>query len=92
METRMERYAKYREEIRRMPPEEFPSSTNEDGTAAAKPSSPIPFEEEGESESSGTPFMIYLSKRKFWFAVKVGLLILVIIAFVIWWVLLQGRK
>jgi len=93
METRMERYSKYREQIRRMTPEQFAALNSEDGAAPAKsPALPIPFEEEGAGKSGSAPYLLYLSRRKLWFAIKVALLILTIAAFVVWWTIMQGGR
>ena len=89
----MERYAKYREQIRRMTPEEFPTPEDAPRSAeAAESTSPLPFEEARDDSATGGPYALYLSKRKVWLAIKIILFLLAVAGFVIWWVLMQGRR
>lgn len=96
METRMERFARYREEIKRMAPERFPTRKESEGEfesakEATLPQHFSPGDEEGRESKSG-PYYLYLRRRKKMFAVKIIALILVVAVFAIWWFLLQGRK
>ncbi len=94
METRMERYAKYREQIRRMAPMDFPSADSR-GKAreSIDPEFSMPYDDEGfEEVAHNGPYLLYLSRRKRWLVIKIVLLLLAIGGFVLWWFLLQGRK
>ena len=100
METRMERYAKYRESIKRMAPEEFaprksgmakPKTTNEIAAPEFDFSFDPLLENGGEKTNSG-PYSLYIKKRKRWLIIKLVCLVVVAGAFVAWWFLMQGRK
>ncbi len=87
----MERYARYREQIRRMPESDFPrqgvSASNEpEETEVGAPS----LKERGEGQTS--PYSLYLHQRRVWFIVKVALLVVAVALFILWWFLMQGRK
>lgn len=87
METRKERYAKYREQIRHMRDGEFPkASTGEDVSAASNATVTV-------SESSGDmmPYALYLRHRRKMLAFKVLAFVLATSGFVVWWFLMQGR-
>ena len=91
----MERYAKYREQIKRMAPEQFSSKKVEQEDVDSAKEATIPSftsTTDGQSKSKSGPYYLYLRRRKRWFAVKVIALVLVVAAFVVWWFLLQGRK
>ena len=100
METRMERYAKYREQIKRMPSEQFASyKTNKSDLEAAKEAVPAVDSLSGGSTSSAPkskgnsgPYSLYLRKRKRWLLIKLVSFVVVAGIFVLWWFLLQGRK
>lgn len=91
----MERYAKYREQIKRMAPEQFSSKKVEQEDLDSAKEATIPSfasaaDEQRKSKSG--PYYLYLRKRKRWFVIKVIALVIVVAAFVTWWFLLQGRK
>ena len=90
METRMERYAKYREQIRRMPESDFPRPA--DSSANADDREDAPIGEEEERRGASAPYRLYLNHRRNWFLVKVGLLVVAVGLFILWWFLMQGRK
>lgn len=90
----MERYAKYREQIKRMAPDEFSSKKVEQEDLDSAKEATLPSfstQEEGTKTKSG-PYYLYLQRRKRWFVVKVVCFALVVAAFLVWWFLLQGRK
>lgn len=99
METRMERYAKYREQIKRMPASGFPSrqasSDNPESTAKQVPEQPaFSYEEEGFANglSKNSPYSIYARKKRINFLIKILVTAFIIGLFVAWWFLLQGRR
>ena len=91
----MERYFKYREQIKRMAPEEFSAKKTEKEDLESVKDATIPgfvsTSDDGEKTKS-SPYFLYLRKRKRWFVVKLVALALVVAAFVVWWILMQGRK
>lgn len=95
METRMERYAKYRESIKRMAPEEFETRKGvkkdpEQAESLPDYSYDSAIQEGVENESSG-PYSLYLRRRRKWLILKVVCLVLAIAGFLVWWFLMQGR-
>ena len=91
----MERYFKYREQIKRMAPEEFSSKKVEKEDAESAKEATLPnfttsMDEGGKAKSS--PYYLYLRKRKRWFVIKLIALGLVVAGFIVWWFLMQGRK
>lgn len=97
METRMERYAKYRDQIRRMPPEQFQSkkvakSDLDAAKDAVAPELSITDGGNGKTGRNSAPYSLYLKRRKRWLVVKIVALVLAVGAFVLWWFLLQGRR
>ncbi len=100
METRMERYAKYRESIKRMAPEEFEPRKIDSSAEAAVKDATLPdlsfsydaaLQEEGSHNRTG-PYSLYLKRRKRWLLIKAICLLVVATIFIVWWFLLQGRK
>ena len=94
VETRKERYSKYREQIRHMREEEFPKAGRvaegesasveavaSDGGAVLSQSQP----------SSMLPYELYLHHRYKMLAVKIIAFALTVVGFVVWWLLMQGR-
>ena len=98
METRMERYAKYREQIKRMSPDEFtPKKVNKDEMESVKdavaPELSFAYDEQpSDTGRNSAPYSLYLKKRKRWLVVKIIALALAIAGFIVWWFLMQGRK
>ena len=92
METRKERYSKYREQIRHMREEDFPKGGHVDaeGSTAEASAAHNPAEVSDQS-SILSPYDLYLRHRYKMLAVKVVALVLTIAGFVVWWVLMQGR-
>ena len=90
METRMERYAKYREQIRHMREEDFPKKGNADNTSSDSVATFAPAEV-SEQSAIVSPYGLYLRHRHKMLAVKIVALALVIAAFAVWWILMQGR-
>ena len=93
----MERYAKYRAQIKRMAPDQFASKkvTPEDEEAAKESSSmaSVISTDDGLVGNGNTgPYSLYLKRRKRLFLIKIILFVVVVAAFVVWWFLLQGRK
>ena len=96
----MERYAKYREQIKRMPPEQFttfkPKKKELEEAGEAQPAE-VSFsygakETPSKEKSKSGPYSLYLKKRKHWFWIKVGCFVIVVGLFILWWFLLQGRQ
>ena len=93
METRKERYSKYRQEILRMPKESFGKNgsfcrkMNADELSSISslgtPESSIYYMNENEpsysSEKNRTPYLIYLKKRRAFLWLKVSILVLTIV-------------
>lgn len=97
METRMERYAKYREQIRRMPEDQFAKQQDHKAQADSEEPSPIEKVEELAGIDQPTskpqgPYALYLKGRRRFLALKLVLFVLVLAAFIVWWFLMQGRK
>ncbi len=90
METRRERYAKYREQIRHMREEDFPKGGNA-GATSAEASATIGPAEISDQSSAMLPYDLYLRHRYKTLAIKIIALVLTIAAFIVWWVLMQGR-
>lgn len=100
METRMERFAKYRESIRRMAPEEFAAHKVGNKEAEAVNEAVLPdfstnFDggiQSDEGTTTSGPYSLYLKRRKRWLVVKLVCFAVVAAIFVVWWFLMQGRK
>ena len=98
METRMERYAKYRESIKRMAPDQFPPRKSEpiNSSSSDNEDFPVPtyesLMEEGKENARTGPYSLYLKRRRRNLAIKLIVLVLVAAGFLVWWFLLQGRK
>ncbi|MBE6126782.1 MAG: hypothetical protein E7182_02245 [Erysipelotrichaceae bacterium] len=95
METRMERYAKYREQIKRMAPEDFAPKKETDAEEAKE--HPLDFsyaesEQTGDGKANTAPYALYLRRRRRFLVAKIVALIVVIGLFILWWFLMQGRK
>ena len=88
METRKERYSKYREQIRHMREGEFPKVDN-GATSVAAEGGDVP----SVPNQLGTilPYELYLRHRRKMLVFKVLALALVIAGFVVWWFLMQRR-
>ncbi len=87
METRMEKYQKYRDEIRHMAEESFPQAK------AKLSSSPQKMEIESESPAGkNSPYYLYARRLRKRTLILLGLFALCIIGFIVWFFLLQGRK
>ena len=91
METRMERYAKYRAEIRRMTPEQF-AAIKEGASNASEPQDNFSYKPLEESHTDNSPYRLYLAHRNRFLWVKILALVLVVAGFIVWWFLMQGRK
>ena len=89
METRKERYLKYREQIRHMREEDFPkektSSTANEGT------SQITVGAVSDQLGAILPYQLYLKHRRKLLAIKIVTFVLVAGGFVVWWFLMQRR-
>ncbi len=85
METRMERYRKYRDEIRNMADESFPQ---------AKKTPSFPEQPELDSDPSGknSPYYLYAKRLRKRTLILLGLFLLCVVGFIVWFFLLQGRK
>ena len=97
METRMERYAKYREQIKHMAPEQFVSAKDAKakGDETDEPIVNLSLADEvanAENKANTGPYSLYLKRRRRFLIVKIVALVLVVVAFIVWWFLLQGRK
>lgn len=90
METRRERYAKYREQIRHMREDDFPKKGNASSDSTDLSAAPVPAEV-SEQSSVVSPYALYLQHRHKMLAVKIVALVLTIAAFAVWWILMQGR-
>ena len=89
METRKERYAKYREQIATMPDEQFRQSPSPLSSGDEF------FSDEGGLPSSNGPrgpYSAYLRHRRISLWIKLGLFGLAIIGFVLWYFLLIARS
>ena len=97
METRTERYAKYREEIKRMPDSVKPgasSSKMAEVLASQDSSSAITFGAAltPMSAKNSAPYRINLKRKRIAFVLKALAFLVVVAGFVLWWYFLQGRK
>ena len=90
MESRKERFATYREQIRRMPDASFPTKRSGDAEDVAVAKDTV--KPESVAETPVGPYGLYLQKRRRKTLIKVVVLLAVIVVFVVWWFLLQGRK
>ena len=81
----MERYRKYRDEIRNMAEESFPQ---------AKSGSPLPKGMEFDSDPAGknSPYHLYAKRLRKRTLILLGLFLLCAVGFIVWFFLLQGRK
>lgn len=97
METRTERYTRYRERIKNMSDMEFPRTQEGrdsfsameaklSGSAISMPGDPV--QNYGLSNS---PYLLYLKKQRKIFVLKVIFALLVIGGLVAWYILMQGR-
>ena len=91
METRRERYSKYREQIRHMREEDFPKGGNPNAESNAEAGASLGSADVSEQSSVISPYGLYLRHRHRMLAFKVVALVLTIAGFVVWWVLMQGR-
>ncbi len=90
METRKERYSKYREQIRHMREEDFPKKGAAEAAESDSGTTFVPTEVSDQS-SVISPYALYLRHRHRMLAVKIVALVLVIAGFAVWWILMQGR-
>lgn len=92
----MERYARYREQIKRMAPEQFAAAKGKSvPTPADSEDFSTPFGDlvaSAESRSHSAPYMLYLKRRRRFLVAKFVALGIVVVGFIVWWFLLQGRK
>lgn len=97
METRTERYTRYRERIKNMAEMEFPKTKEgkESFSAMEAQLSGSAISVSGESVSNyglgRSPYRLYLRKRRIAFIVKVCVALLIIAGLITWGILLQGR-
>ena len=87
METRMEKYRKYRDDIRHMADESFPQ-------AKGKPSLLVSEEALKDDGPSGknSPYYLYAKRLRKRTLILLCLFLLAAVGFVVWFFLLQGRK
>ncbi len=90
METRKERYSKYREQIRHMREEDFPkgkrTSHSENASGSQDNAAVV-----SQQPSSMLPYDLYLNHRHKMVALKIIAFAIAVAAFVVWWILMQGR-
>ncbi len=87
METRMEKYRKYREEIRHMAEESFPQAK------AKLSASPQKVELEDDAPlGKNSPYYLYAKRLRKRTLILLGTFALLIVGFIVWFFLLQGRK
>ena len=95
METRMERYAKYREQIKRMAPEDFVTKKETDEEDTKENPLDLSYaerEQVGDGKGNSAPYALYLRRRRRFLVAKIVALVVVIGLFIVWWFLMQGRK
>ncbi len=83
----MEKYQKYREEIRHMAEESFPQ-------AKAKLSAPpqmAGLEDDGPV-GKNSPYYLYAKRLRKRTLILLGAFVLFVVGFIVWFFLLQGRK
>ena len=96
METRAERYTRYRERIKNMSEMEFPK-TKEGKKSFSEMEARLSgsaISLSGETPNYGlnnAPYRIYLKKRRRIFLLKVIVSLLLIAGLVVWYLLMQGR-
>ena len=88
METRMEKYRKFREEIRLMADESFPQS--EGRVKTSSPSDAL--SEMSSVDGKNSPYHLYAKRLRKRTLIVLGLFFLALIGFAVWFFLLQGRK
>ncbi len=93
----MERFAKYRDQIRHMPDAKFAKKNAKvsDGDPLIEGPSPDVdafLGEEGDDKRSDGPYALYAKRRRTILLVKLIVVALAVAGFVVWWFLLQGRK
>ena len=87
METRMEKYRKYREEIRHMAEESFPQ------IKAKLSSSPQKMELEDDAPvGKNSPYYLYAKRLRKRTLILLGVFALFVVGFIVRFFLLQGRK
>ena len=96
MESRTERYTRYRESIKNMAQSEFPQNAGVSGEGAmnATPSGAaisIAGNQTIEYTQSVTPYRVYLKRRRKIMFVKLFLAALIIGGMAAWWVWFLGR-
>lgn len=80
----MERYRKYREEIRNTADESFPQ--------AKGPSSLKRMDLDDSPSGKNSPYHLYAKRLRKRTLILLGLFALFIVGFIVWFFLLQGRK
>ncbi len=83
----MEKYRKYREEIRHMADESFPQAK----AALSNPSPEIGLENEAPI-GKNSPYYLYAKRLRKRTLILLGLFALLLVGFIVWFFLLQGRK
>ena len=93
METRTERYTRYRENIKNMAHTDFPQENGEAAMEATPSGSAISIggNQTAEYAQSVKPYRAYLKRRRRWLIAKLVLAAAVIAGVSVWWVLLLGR-
>lgn len=85
----MQRYAKYREKIRRMPERDFPASEPEP-SQEAEPEENIA-DIIGDASSKG-PYSYYFKRKLKYYLIVGGFFLLAVVGFLIWYFLFLGRN
>lgn len=87
METRMEKYQKYREEIRHMAEESFPQAK---ANLSASPR--VAGLEDDGPVGKNSPYYLYAKRLRKRTLILLGVSVLFAVGFIVWFFLLQGRK
>lgn len=97
METRTERYTRYRERIKNMSELEFPSTEKGKANFAAMEATlssgaiTIPGENPLSLFQSTSPYRVYLHHKRVRLLIKIIVAVVIVAGLIVWWFLMQGR-
>ena len=95
METRMEKYRKFRDEIRHMADECFPQAEENPQLKELESRAPGAFVQQAiasQSSDKNSPYRLYAKRIRKRNLVLLGFFLAALVGFIVWFLLLQGRK
>ncbi|HBS02289.1 MAG TPA: hypothetical protein DEA63_00230 [Firmicutes bacterium] len=95
METRMEKYRKFRDEIRHMADECFPQAEENPQLKELGTKAPGAFVQQAiasKMSDKTSPYRLYAKRIRRRNLILFGFFVVALVGFIVWFLLLQGRK